>query len=358
MIHVTKTFLPDQKEYNAILKKAWDTSWITNRGDLVKKLENQIKEKYHIDHIIATTNGTLPLQLAIKGLGLRGEIITTPFSYIATASSIVWENCKPVFVDIDRETYNIDATKIEAAITEDTKAIIATHVFGNPCDVEAIEGIANKHGLKTIYDAAHAFGVEHKGKSIFSYGDISTCSFHATKIFHTGEGGALFANNETLHEHMYHLHNFGHNGPEAFHGLGINAKMSELQGAMGLTILPYIDQIIEKRKAAYAHYKELLKNTSLGFQKILENTKYNYSYIPVLFENEAQLLRVIEGLNHANIFPRRYFYPALNMVNYLQGQEMPIAESISKRILCLPLFYDLTKEQIETISIIIKEKLS
>ena len=196
MINVTKTFLPPFEEYNAILKRAWDNNWITNRGELVKELEEKLKDYLSVENIILTTNGTLPLQIAIKTLNLSGEIITTPFSYVATTAVIVWENCTPVFVDIDPEYLTIDETKIEAAITDKTCAILATHVFGNPCNIEVIDSIAKRHGLKVIYDAAHCFGVKYKGESIFNYGDVSTCSFHATKLFHTGEGGAMFANDD------------------------------------------------------------------------------------------------------------------------------------------------------------------
>ena len=226
MINVTKTFLPPQEQYQAILKEAWDAGWMTNRGVLVKRLEEQLKQYLNVPNIIATTNGTLPLQIAIKALGLTGEIITTPFSYVATTSSIVWEGCTPVYVDIHPDYLTIDETKIEAAITPNITAIIATHVFGNPCAVEEIEVIAKKHKLKVIYDAAHCFGVTYKGKSIFEYGDISTCSFHATKLFHTGEGGALFTNNLELQEKLFSYHNFGHDGPYHFKSIGIKSSIT------------------------------------------------------------------------------------------------------------------------------------
>ena len=239
MIPVTKTFLPPQEEYQQILSRAWEKGWITNRGILVKELEEKLKSYLNVPNIIATTNGTLPLQIALKALGLKGEIITTPFSYVATTASIVWEDCTPVFVDIHPEYLTIDETRIEAAITSKTTAILATHVFGNPCEVEVIEAIAKKHDLKVIYDAAHCFGVKYKGKSIFRYGDVSTCSFHATKLFHTGEGGAIFTEMNNYMHKLFYTHNFGHKGQEDFEGLGINAKMSELQAAMGLAVFPY-----------------------------------------------------------------------------------------------------------------------
>lgn len=341
MMNVTKTFLPPQGEYNAILKRAWDAGWITNRGTLVLELEEKLKAFLGVPHILATTNGTLPLQIAIKALGLTGEIITTPFSYVATTSSIVWEGCTPVFVDIHPEYLNIDETKIEDAITSKTSAILATHVFGNPCAVEEIEIIAKKHKLKVIYDAAHCFGVTYKGRSIFEYGDVSTCSFHATKLFHTGEGGALFCNDPELFHKLYYHHNFGHNGPERFHGLGINAKMSELQAAMGLSVLPYMDVILEERKNIVEIYSRELYGIRL--LKLREGTRWNYSYFPVIFNSETDLLTAQQQMNARNIFPRRYFYPSLNKLPYINYIEYPISESISPRILCLPVYYNLDR---------------
>jgi dTDP-4-amino-4,6-dideoxygalactose transaminase len=258
MIPVTKSFLPPIEEYQTLIQKLWKSGWLTNRGVMVKELEQRINAYLGTKHMIAMTNGTLPLQIAIKALNLQGEIITTPFSYVATTSSIVWEGCTPVFVDIDPEYLTIDETKIEAAITKKTTAILATHVYGNPCNVDAIESIAKKYDLKVIYDAAHCFGVQYKGQSIFNYGDVSTCSFHATKVFHTGEGGAAFCNDEALYKDMYYHHNFGHSGPESFYNVGINAKMSELQAAMGLSVLPYMNRIIEQRRIIVDNYDKLI----------------------------------------------------------------------------------------------------
>ncbi len=355
-INVTQTFLPNQEEYTQILSEAWDDKWITNRGKLVLRLEDYIKTKFNITSMIATANGTLPILIAMKALELKGEIITTPFSYIATTSSIVWEGCTPIFVDINKETLNIDASKIEAKITDKTSAIIATHVFGNPCDIDAISDIAKKHNLKVIYDAAHCFGVDYKEKSIFEYGDVSTCSFHATKIFHTGEGGALFTSNNKLYDKLFYHHNFGHSGKESYFGKGINAKMSELQAAMGLTVFPYFDEILLKRKSLYLFYVELLKNTVV-FQEINRCALYNYAFIPVIFKNENELLAVQQSLNENNIFPRRYFYPSLNTIEYINGESMPISESISSRILCLPIYHELTNEKVSGIVSVIKRAL-
>jgi dTDP-4-amino-4,6-dideoxygalactose transaminase len=348
MINVTKTFLPAQEEYQAILKKAWDTGWMTNRGVLVKELENKLQTYLGTSNIIAMTNGTLPLQIAIKALALSGEIITTPFSYVATTSSIVWEGCTPVFVDIHPEYLTIDETKIEAAITAKTTAILATHVFGNPCEIEAIEAIAKKHHLKVIYDAAHGFGVTYKGESLFNYGDVSTCSFHATKLFHTGEGGALFCKSNYF-ETMYAHHNFGHDGPEAFQSLGINAKMSEPQAAMGLAVLPYMEKILKERKKIVDAYNQAFEDIGLQLLKIRAQTKWNYSYYPVIFDDESQLLRVKQALELHSIHPRRYFYPSLNTLDYVKGQSMSISESISKCVLCLPLYVGLEEKEVKHI---------
>ncbi len=349
MINVTETFLPPFDEYQAILKKAWDKKWLTNRGILVNELEDKLKSYLEVPNLTLTTNGTLPIQIAIKTLGLTGEIITTPFSYVATTASIVWENCKPVFVDIHPDYLTIDESKIEAAITKKTSAILATHVFGNPCAVDQIENIAKKYNLKVIYDAAHCFGVKYKDKSIFNYGDVSTCSFHATKIFHTGEGGCWVTNDDDLQKKLYYHHNFGHNGPEAFHGLGTNAKMSELQAAMGLSIFNHLDEIVANRKNAVEKYNELLTNSNLKILKIREHTQWNYHYYPVIFESEKKLLETKKILNSNNIFPRRYFYPSLNTLNYVEKQNCPVSEAISTKILCLPLSSYLKIAEVEQI---------
>ncbi len=351
MINVTQSFLPPIQEFEAILKHAWDKKWMTNRGELLLELESKLSSYLGVSNFFITTNGTLPLQIALKTLGITKEVITTPFSYVATTSAIIWENCTPVFVDIERDMLTIDPAKIEAAITENTEAILATHVFGNPCDVEAIQAIAEKHHLKVIYDAAHCFAVSYKGKSIFEYGDIISTSFHATKLFHTGEGGAIFVPNNALFKKCYYHHNFGHNGPLEYHGLGINAKASEMQAAMGLSVLPYIDTIIAKRKLLTETYEFLLKdnaNVSLfGFREFAEK---NYSYMPVIFKDEIFMQLVLEKLAALKIYPRRYFYPSLNKLPYLEKSvSMPISEDICSKILCLPLYFELEKQQVAEI---------
>ncbi|WP_294958208.1 DegT/DnrJ/EryC1/StrS family aminotransferase [uncultured Flavobacterium sp.] len=357
MINVTKTFLPPLEEYNFYIKRAWDKEWLTNRGELVLELEEKLKIYLSISNIIVTNNGTIPLQIALKLLGNQGEIITTPFSYVATTSSIVWENCTPVFVDIDTEYLTIDENMIEAAITDKTTAILATHVFGNPCNIEAIEAIAKKYNLWVIYDAAHCFGVKYNDRSIFEFGDVSTCSFHATKLFHTGEGGAMFANDIELRNKLYYSHNFGHNGPLAFHGLGINGKISELQAAMGLAVFPYMNNIIDERKKIVEFYNLNINFSKVSSLKIRKNTEWNYSYYPIIFETEQDLLDLQKEFNNRNIFPRRYFYPSLNTIQYTKGAEMPISESVASRIMCLPLYVGLKVEELEKIVLLINTHL-
>jgi dTDP-4-amino-4,6-dideoxygalactose transaminase len=350
-IPVTKSFLPSIEEYMAQVQRAYDNEWLTNRGELVKELEQKLTDYLELEEskILCMTNGTLPLQIALKLLGKGGEVITTPFSYVATTAAIVWENCTPVFVDIHPEYLTIDETKIEAAITEKTTCILATHVFGNPCAVEEIELIAKKHNLKVIYDGAHAFGVKYKGKSIFEFGDVSTCSFHATKLFHTGEGGAIFCKDPELFHQILYSHNFGHKGQLDFHGLGINGKMSELQAAMGLSVFPYMNHILESRKKIVKQYDAILNFSQLQKMKLRSGTEWNYSYCPVVFETEEQMLLTEQSLNKKEIFPRRYFYPSLNTVGYVRSKAMYISERVSKRILCLPLYAELNGKIIEVI---------
>jgi dTDP-4-amino-4,6-dideoxygalactose transaminase len=341
MIPVTKTFLPAVEEYQAYLKVIWEKSYLTNRGPLLLELEDKLKTNLGTTNIIVTNNGTIPLQIALKLLAKEGEVITTPFSYVATTAAIFWESCKPVFVDIHPNYFTIDETKIEAAISTKTTAILATHVFGNPCNVEAIEIIAKKHNLKVIYDAAHCFGVNYHSESIFNYGDVSTCSFHATKLFHTGEGGAMFCKDIELFKKLFYSHNFGHKNNLEFHGLGINGKISELQAAMGLAVLPHMELIVNERKKVVAFYDLNLNFKSIKKIKIRENCEWNYSYYPVVFQSEEILLDVQVALSKQEIFPRRYFYPSLNTIEYTKGKKMPVSESIASRVMCLPLYVGL-----------------
>jgi dTDP-4-amino-4,6-dideoxygalactose transaminase len=351
-ISVTKSFLPPIEEYMAQIKRAYDNEWLTNRGELVLELEQKLTDylELHEAKIICMNNGTIPLQIALKLLGRGGEIITTPFSYVATTAAIVWENCTPIFVDIHPDYLTIDESKIEEAITERTTCILATHVFGNTCNIEEIQRIADKHNLKVIYDAAHCFGVKYKGKSIFEYGDISTCSFHATKLFHSGEGGAVFCKNRELKDKVFYSHNFGHKGPLDFYGLGINGKMSELSGAMGLSLLPHLLMIIQAREEIVNQYDKFLNLCNIRKLKIRDNTIWNFSYYPIIFKNENSLLKAQKVLNESEIYPRRYFYPSLSNLPYVNEFKTPISDDISSRILCLPLYYGLKDKEIGMIS--------
>lgn len=359
MINVTKTFLPPFEEYKRWLIKCWDNNQLSNRGPLVQELEDNLNQFLGTSWILLTNNGTLPIQIAIRLMTKSGEIITTPFSYVATTSSIVWEQCTPVFADIEPKTFTIDPTKVEEAITDRTQAILATHVFGNPCDINALDEISKRYNIPVIYDAAHAFGVRFETKSIFQFGDISTCSFHATKLFHTGEGGAVFCNDKELQKEIFYTHNFGHDGHLNYHGLGINGKMSELQAAMGLALLPYIDELILKRKSIVETYKQHLNwGDNLNAMSIRSRTKWNFSYFPIILKSEESLLSLLSALKANGIHPRRYFYPSLNALPYVQYKEMPISESIAKRVLCLPLYATLSMQDVEHICEIVNGKLT
>ncbi len=336
----------------AQVHRAYDNQWLTNRGELVLELETKVQEYLGSEaKPLIMNNGTIPLQIALKLLGNGGEVITTPFSYVATTSTIVWEGCIPVFVDINPVYWTIDETKIEQAITDKTTCILATHVFGNPCNVNEIDRIAKKYNLYVIYDAAHCFGVKYKGKSIFDWGDISTCSFHATKVFHTGEGGAAFVNNKDLYEKVYYSHNFGHNGPEAFHGVGINGKISELNAAMGLAMLPYMDEILKKRNEICDFYgSRFNQDGKITKIKLRKETQWNGAYFPIVMNSKDDLLNLVQKLNAKDIFPRRYFFPSLNYLPYTNYEEKKTSESIAKRILCLPVFYNLPEEVFNSIN--------
>ena len=359
MINVTKTFLPDQEIYLEYVRGIWERGYLTNNGPLLQQLESQLKEYLEVDHLYFCGNGTIVLQIAIKALEISGEVITTPFSYCATSNAILWEKCVPVFVDIDKNTFNIDPELIEQSITSATTAILATHVYGNPCDVEKIEEIARKHNLKVIYDAAHAFGVTYKNKSLLSYGDISTCSFHATKVFHTIEGGALISNHPELDEKLSLLRAFGHQGDESYHFAGINGKNSEFHAAMGLCNLPLVPEIISARKEVFDAYDSQLNWDLLERPVKNKDTVYNYAYYPVVFSSEQVLKDVLEALREQEIIPRRYFYPSLNTLPFMPRQiACPVSENISERVLCLPLYVGLPLTDVERISAIINSVIA
>ena len=350
MIPVTKPFLPPREEYQELLNGIWTRQWLTNMGPLASQLEMDLKDYLKVNHLLFVTNGTIALQMAIKALEITGEIITTPFSFVATTSTIVWEGCNPVFVDIDKDTLCIDANKIEAAITDKTQAILATHVYGNPCEVERIDLIAKKHNLKVIYDAAHAFGVEVNGRSIFEFGDISTCSLHATKLYHSIEGGLLITKDPAILKKLASERNFGISGFDSFDDLGLNGKNSEFHAAMGLANLKYIEEISKKRKALTERYDDKLKNLKARRPIWHDDSENNAAYYPVIFENEELMLKCKEHLQLNEIGTRRYFYPSLSSaLPYVEPQHFPLTDDIGKCVLCLPLFYDLTMEEVDMI---------
>lgn len=358
MVTVTKTYLPSLTEYYKYLRKIWKSNWITNNGSLAVELERKLKDFLGVKNLIFVNNGTIALQIAIKSLGIKGEIITTPFSYVASTSSIVWENCKPVFVDIDPQTLCIDTKEIIPAITKKTQAILAVHVYGNICNIEEIGKIAKKYRLKVIYDASHAFGVTYKGSSVLSYGDVSTLSFHATKIFHTAEGGALVTNNDKFAKVFSYMRNFGHNGEEKFFGLGINGKNSELHAAMGLCVLPAVKRQMKKRKKLSDLYDTLLFHPSLRRPKTDKKSVSNYSYYPIVFKSEKKLLRAKKNLLINDIKPRRYFFPSLNSLPYVPKRSCPISENISRRILCLPMYASLSEKDVRKVSSLVLQSIN
>lgn len=341
-INVTKPYLPSIDRYKSYIDQIYQNEWLTNNGPLVQKLEHDLAEYLGVKNLLLVTNGTVALNLAYKLLDISGDVITTPFSFVATSSSLIWDDINPVFSDIKSGSFNIDPRLIKEKITTQTSAILPVHVFGNPCHIELIQSIADENNLKVIYDAAHAFGVEYKGKSVLEYGDISTLSFHATKLFHTIEGGALIIKDDVLYQKAKRMINFGLDGADIV-CLGSNLKMNEFEAAMGLAVLEDMDAIVKNRKRIWEYYYDHLKN-HFQLQEVNESASLNYHYFPIVFKTEKLLLEAMTKLNEANIYPRRYFYPSLNKLSFLdknfQG-ECLISESISQRIICLPTYHDM-----------------
>jgi len=349
-IYVTQPSLAPLEEFTELLKQVWESGILTHNGPMVQRLEKELCTWLGLSNCAVVTNGTIAIQMAIKALELKGEIITTPFTWVATLSAIKWEGCTPVFCDIEADTFNMDPSKIEAAITEKTVAIMPVHVFGNPCDVEAIEAIAQKHGLKVIYDAAHAIGSTYKGKSILDFGNVSATSLHATKLFNTAEGGACMTTDDELARKLERIRFFGHNDAKEIVEDGFNGKLTEVHAALGLANLKYGGEVLADRKRKYQMYLDGLSACEgLTFQN-LKLGEPNYSYFPVVFESEEQLLRAEKALNAQKIFPRRYFYPSVNTLNEIVDYaSMPVSEDLSQRILCLPLYWKLNTSEVQEI---------
>jgi len=355
-IFVTKATIPPLNEYVDEISDIWETHWLTNMGSKYKKLQEELKLYLDTDNIELFTNGHMSLELSLQALGLKGEVITTPFTFASTTHAIVRNGLTPVFCDINPDDYTIDVSKIEALITEKTSAILPVHVYGNVCDVEGIERIADKYNLKVIYDAAHAFASVYKGRALSGYGDIATLSFHATKLFHTVEGGACIVRDEAVNAKLDLIKRFGHNG-DTHYCLGINGKQSEFHAAMGLAVFPHLAQIMAARKQICEEYDRLLAH-AVGRPAVQKDLQYNYAYYPVVFRDEAQLLRVFAALNKAEIYPRRYFYPSLNTLPYLpEKTPCPVSQDICSRIACLPLYPALALEDVRRIAKIVLENL-
>ena len=360
-ILVTQSSMPTYEEYCNEIKDIWNTKWLTNNGIKHNELTSRLKEYLGVDNITLFTNGHLSLENAIQVLDLKGEVITTPFTFISTTHAITRNGLTPVFCDIDPETYTMDANKIESLITDKTSAIIPVHVYGNVCDVEEIERIAKKHNLKVIYDAAHAFGVKYKGESVLKNGDISMLSFHATKVFNTIEGGALVYSDSSLEKRLNYLKNFGIKDEETIEYIGGNAKMNEFQAAMGLCNLKHIDEEIAKRKKVLMKYRELLSSIKgIKLNCIQDNVESNYAYFPIVVEDEYGLTRneLYDLLAKNDIYARKYFYPISNELDCYKDcrGETPIAKDISERVLTLPMYADLSLDDVNRICNIIKNK--
>ena len=362
MIPVTKPYLPNREKLNRYIDGFYERAWLTNNGELVQELTKRLEAYLGVENLLLVANGTLALQIAYRALGISGrdeptEAITTPFTFVATASSLKWESVTPVFADIDPNTWCLNPANIEPAITPNTRAIVPVHVFGNACDVETIGAIARKHHLKVIYDASHAFGVNYKGESLLKHGDATTLSFHATKLFHTGEGGAIVFKRQEDLERAKKMINFGITGPETIEELGINAKMNELQAAMGLCVLDEMEENLKARAAVWHRYEQALSQ-NLQLQAKPAELNYNYAYFPVVFESEEQAVRVAATLKENGVLTRRYFYPSLESVECLSAEaDQPVSKEIARRILCLSIFDQLSENDQQNIINLIAAEL-
>lgn len=365
-ITVTSPLLPDLKEFEKLLEDIWNRKWLTNNGYYHQQLEKALTEYLGVEYLSLFTNGTLPLITALQELRITGEVITTPYSFVATTHSIWWNGIKPVFVDVEEETGNIDPKKVEAAITPHTTAIMPVHVYGNPCHVEELKRIADEYGLKIIYDAAHAFGVQINGKSVLEAGDISTLSFHATKVYNTVEGGALICHDAATKDRIDHLKNFGFSNETTVVAPGINSKMDELRAAYGLLNLKQVDKAIENRKHIAELYRSGLKNIQgVRFINDIPGVKHNYAYFPIFIEESHYGMSrdsLYEMLKTHNIFGRRYFYPLISNFPTYRGYEsakidnLPVANRLADQVLCLPIYADLADEDVERVVKCVREK--
>lgn len=358
-ITVTSPLLPDLEEFHQELQRIWDSKWITNNGAFHRKLESALCEYMGVPYVSLFTNGTLPLLTALQALKVTGEVITTPYSFVATTHSIWWNGCKPVFVDIDPGTGNIDPDKIEAAITPQTSAIMPVHVYGKPCNTKRVQEIADKHGLKVIYDAAHAFGVKVDGESILNAGDLSTLSFHATKVFNTIEGGAMVMHDAETKKQIDYLKNFGFAGETEVVGPGINSKMDEIRSAYGLLNLKQVDSAIEARHQVAIRYRDALRDVEgISFFNDMPGVRHNYSYFPIFVDAEKYGMSRDElyfKMRENNVFGRRYFYPLISDFSTYSGLEsarpenLPNARKMADEVICLPIHHALSEDDISRV---------
>ncbi len=362
MIPVTKPFLPPRAEYDALVDGIYDRCWLTNNGPLVHRLEAALGARLEVDAPLFVANGTVALQLAIKALGIDGDVVTTPFSYVATTSAIVWEGATPIFADIEPTTFTLDAAAVDAAVTPRTTAIVATHVFGMPCDLDGLAAVAQARGLALVYDGAHSFATRYHGRSVFAYGDVTTCSFHATKLFHTVEGGGLFTADEARRETMARMRNFGHVDYTTFDGVGINAKASELHAAMGLCNLRHVDAVLARRRAIDERYRQglagLLDRGCVTMQEGRPGAELNHAYVAVLLEDGRRREEVHDALVAHDVHPRRYFSPGLNELDYVKPVALAVADDVAGRVLCLPTFHAMTDDEVDLVTSIIVATLT
>lgn len=359
IITVTSPLLPDLEEFNELLKDIWERRWITNNGHYHQLLEKALAEYLKVPYVSLFTNGTLPLITALQALRITGEVITTPYSFVATTHALWWNGIKPVFVDIDWKTGCLDPNKIEAAITPKTTAIMPVHVYGKPCDTKAIQDIADKYGLKVIYDAAHAFGVEVNGESILNAGDLSTLSFHATKVYNTIEGGAMVMHDAKTKQRIDYLKNFGFAGETEVVGPGINSKMDEMRSAYGLLNLKQVDAAIEARHQVAIKYREALKDVEgIEYWDDLPGVKHNYSYFPIFVDAKKYGMtrdKLYFKMKEQGVFGRRYFYPLISEFSTYRGLEsarpenLPIAHKMANSVICLPMHHGLSDDDVKRI---------
>ncbi|RAH36588.1 DegT/DnrJ/EryC1/StrS aminotransferase family protein [Halomonas sp. SL1] len=363
MIPVTKPYLPSREKLDRYIDGIYERGWLTNNGPLVQDLTQRLEEYLGVENLLLVSNGTMALQIAYRTLGISGgeaptEAITTPFTFVATASSLKWEGVQPVFADIDADTWCLAPDLIESVITPRTRAIVPVHVFGNACEVEAIGEIAQRHDLRVVYDASHAFGVTYRGSSLLNHGDAATLSFHATKLFHTVEGGAIIFKSKADLERARKMINFGIAGPVSIEELGINAKMNELQAAMGLCVLDEMEDSLQERAKVWRRYEQALPK-NLQLQAKHDTLGYNYAYFPVVFESEEQTIHVWRTLKENGVLARRYFYPSLESVKCLAAQPAkPISKDVASRTLCLPIFDQLGQKDQDNIINRIKAELN